>query len=144
MRPGAASMELLLPVVRDATLGTRHRLVNRMVLRRRERRALAVLRPLVVPEPVLAGLEGLHDGVLRVAGVPARVLRRRRIAAADQAAMCAPAEVEPPAVRFDTRGAAVAAGRDGEVDGRAHARILRRGRSDVYARSRRRVPRRTP
>ena len=51
----------------------------------------------VVPEPVLARLEALHDAVPGGGGVRRGVLGRRAVAAADVAARGAPAQVHPPA-----------------------------------------------
>jgi len=58
-----------------------------MVVRRLEGRAFEVLLPGVVPEPILAGLEALNDRVSMLRRVSTRVLRGRRIAAADVAAL---------------------------------------------------------
>src|SRR5258706_3641206 len=51
----------------------------------------------VAPAPVLAGLEGLDDGMMGLAGVPARVLVRGGVAASDFAAREAKPQVNPGA-----------------------------------------------
>lgn len=56
--------------------GTGYRLIDGMVMRRLELRPGDVLVGGEVVEPVLSRLEAPHDGVARVSGVPAGVLRR--------------------------------------------------------------------
>jgi len=58
---------------------------------------------------ILARFEAASDPVPRGGRVPAGVLRGRRIAAADVAARCATAQVEPPAARLQALDAAGAA-----------------------------------
>src|SRR5581483_6204342 len=70
----------------------------------------------VVPEPGLARLEALHDRVPGLGRVPARVLLRRRVAAADMPALRAPAQVHPPAAGGLALDAAGSARRDRLVD----------------------------
>src|SRR5262249_879161 len=58
---GTTSVEMPLPVLRDAAGRTGNRLIGRMMVRRSQGGPLVVLIHLVVPEPVLAGFEGLHQ-----------------------------------------------------------------------------------
>ena len=94
----------------------RRRLIERMVTRRRELRTAEVLLPRVIPEPGLARLVALDDRMLDVERMAARVLRGRRVAAADVAAMGAPAQVEPPATGCQALDAAGTARRDRGID----------------------------
>src|SRR5258708_2240389 len=75
---GPLSVQLALPVRRDAALRPGHRLVQRMAVRRRECGAgLVEVVVAEVVEPVLAGLEaGDHDVAAR-GGVLTAVLLRR-------------------------------------------------------------------
>ncbi len=63
----------------------------------RERGALYVLLALVVPEPILTGLETAHNRMARRRCVMGGMLGGRAIAATNPAALCAPAKVQPPA-----------------------------------------------
>ncbi len=91
-------MQVSLPVRWDAAGRSRHRLVERVVAWRREDGTLQELFGRVIPEPVLAGLKALGDRVSFSGGMATRVLRRRRVAAADMTASCAAPEMEPPAI----------------------------------------------
>jgi hypothetical protein len=66
----------------------------------------------VAPAPVLAGLEGLDDGVMGVLEVFVGVAVLGRIAAADVAADEALAQVNPSVSDFEAILAALAAGSD--------------------------------
>src|SRR5690606_8096021 len=94
----------------------RRGLVGRVRRRFGQCRTRDLDRVLVVPEPVLAGLEALHDWVARLPEVRRRVLLRRGVAAAHVTARGAAAKVHPPAVGRQTLLAAGPAGRDGWVD----------------------------
>src|SRR2546423_10302984 len=74
------SMEAILPVGRHATGRSGDRLIDWVVARRGEWGTVGVLLRGVVPEPVLAGLVALHDWMSGRGGMPARMLRWRRIA----------------------------------------------------------------
>ena len=63
----------------------------------RELRSLGVLLSLVVPKPLLTGLEAAHNRMARRRRMMRRMLGRRAVAAADMTALCATAEVQPPA-----------------------------------------------
>jgi hypothetical protein len=63
-----------LPVSWHATLRSRDRLVERMVMWRRQLWTVDVLLSRVVEEPVLAGLIALDDGVSAFLRMVARVL----------------------------------------------------------------------
>ena len=69
-----ASVEVPLPVRRDAAGGARGGLIEWVVLGRRQCGTVVVLLGLVVPEPVLTGLEAADDGVPALLGVLAGVL----------------------------------------------------------------------
>ena len=71
-RPGLLNQEIL-PIRRYPSGWTRHRLVERMVLRRCETRPVHVFARLVVPEPVFPGLETTDHGVVRRRRVGGRV-----------------------------------------------------------------------
>ncbi|CAN5212257.1 hypothetical protein BH18ACT5_BH18ACT5_01440 [soil metagenome] len=63
---------------------------------RSQRRANCVTLARVVPEPFLAGLVTLNDRMPGSSRVVAGVLRRRRVATADMAALGTATKVEPP------------------------------------------------
>ena len=62
-------MEVTLPVPGHPTRGSRHRLVERVVVWRSKHRALDELPGGVIPEPVLAGLVALGDRMISPGGV---------------------------------------------------------------------------
>src|SRR5580658_8264242 len=105
-----------------------------MVLRRGELRTLERVFGLVIPEPVLAGLEAPDDRMPGLLGVRRRVLRRRAITASDVAALGAPAQVEPPAAGGVAFDAARPARRHRRVDARdlCHSALLPRGDRKPY------------
>ena len=70
-------MEVELPVGRDPIGWPGNGLVERVMVRRRQDRTLEVDFLDIVPEPVLAGLIALDDGVAEVGGMLAGMLRRR-------------------------------------------------------------------
>src|SRR4029079_6281877 len=111
-----ASVEVTLPVPGHPTRRSGHRMVERVVVWRSEHGSLEVLLGGVIPEPVLAGLEALDDRMPGVGGVAARMLRRRRVAAPDMAAVGAAAKMEPPAVRGQALCATGAARRRSEIE----------------------------
>ena len=74
------------PVGWYAINGTRHALPHRMMLRRCETRPGQQLLGMVVPEPILVGLVGLHHGMTRLPPVRAGVLGRRGVATTHVAA----------------------------------------------------------
>src|SRR6516165_2069878 len=117
------------PVAWHAVLRSRDALVERMVLRRGEHRAVEGILGLVVPEPVLAGLEALDDRMPRYLRVRGRVPRRRAVTAPDVPALCAPAQVDPPAAGRVALDAARSARRHRRVDTRnlRHLALLSRG-----------------
>src|SRR4051794_35199362 len=92
-------MDLAAPVRWYPTRGPRRRLVGRAVLRVGQPGAVVVVLGRVVPEPVLAGLEALDDGMTGLGRVLGRVLHRGRVAAADVPALRAAPQVDPPALR---------------------------------------------
>jgi hypothetical protein len=92
------SMQLLLPIVRYMAFRSRNRLSDRVMVRRSQGRPVVVLIGRVVPEPVLARLEALYEGMAAVVCVFARVLRGRRITATNVAAARTASKMEPPAV----------------------------------------------
>src|SRR5689334_24196813 len=112
-----ASVEMLLPVVRHTPARPWNRLVDRVMLRRRQPRPLVVVVGVVVPIPVLARLEALHERMTGVLGVLGGVLGRRLITAADVPALGTAPEMEPPAVGGQALDAASAARRHRGVDG---------------------------
>lgn len=112
-----ASVQATLPVGWHAAGWTRHRLVERVMERGSQLRALEVLVAHVVVEPLLTGLEAVDDGMLPRRRMLARVLRGGLVAAADVAALDPSAQMEPPAVGGrEALDAARSAGRDGRVD----------------------------
>src|SRR4029077_2202256 len=117
------------PVTRHARLRARHALVERMMLRRSQRRPREGILCLVVPEPVLAGLEAADDRMPRDLRVRGRVLRGRAVAAPDVAALGAPAQMDPPAAARVALDAARPARWHRRVDARnlAHSALLLRG-----------------
>ena len=86
LRVGHPSVQSQLPVGRHPSRRSRNRLVGRMVVRRRQRRAVVVRVGRVVPVPVLARLEALHQrmaaaavrGGWRAATATSRSSRRGR------------------------------------------------------------------
>src|SRR5436190_12156300 len=116
--PAATSVQQSLPAWGDPAGGARHGLLQRVVPRRDQLRTLEKLLGRVVPEPILAGLEALGDGMAGSGGVAACMLRGRRVAAADVAAAGAAAEVKPPAPRGEAFHASRAARRHRWIDGR--------------------------
>src|SRR5690348_15408547 len=87
-----------------------------MVPGRSECRTVKKLLARVIPEPVLTGLEALDDGMTAVGRMPAGVLGRRRVAAADVTAGRTTPKVEPPASRCEALEAACAARQRTGVD----------------------------
>ena len=67
-------MQLIFPVAGDATGWSGHGLLDRVMMWRSQDGSLEILLSRVVPEPVLARLIALDDGVLRSAGMAARML----------------------------------------------------------------------
>lgn len=67
-------MKLLFPVRRHAAGRAGHRLIQGVVMRRRQLGSIRELIGPVVVEPVLAGLETLNDRVTRAPGMVAGVL----------------------------------------------------------------------
>jgi hypothetical protein len=67
-------VEVVLPVVGHAAGGSRYGLIERVVVRWREHRAIENIFRHVVPEPVLLRLVRLDHRVVLGAGVPARML----------------------------------------------------------------------
>src|SRR5689334_612181 len=109
-------VHVLPPVRRHPPLGAGHALVDRVLLRRRELRAVVGLLGLVAVEPVLTRLEALDERVSRSRSVRGRVLHGRGVAAADMPALRAPAQVHPPAARGLALDAAFPARRHRRVD----------------------------
>src|SRR5579859_7776674 len=106
------------PVLGDTAGRTGNGLVSGVMPRRGEPRADKIFPGLVVPEPVLAGLEALHDRMPGGLPVRGRVLGGRGVAAAHVPALGAPAQVHPPAAGRVALDAAGAAGRRRRVDAR--------------------------
>jgi hypothetical protein len=94
------------PVPRNAPRGARHRLIDGVMLWRREHRTLDDRLDAVVPEPALPRLEALDHRVTGIACVPRGVLTRRCVAASDVATEGTAAEVEPPPPGFQALYAA--------------------------------------
>src|SRR5687768_14290480 len=109
-------MQSRFPVTRHALCRAGHGLLRRVVRRRREPRTLAVRLGCVAPEPILARLVALDDGMPGLGGMAAGVLRGRRVAAAHVAAPRTTTEMEPPALRCEAFDAARSARRDRRVD----------------------------
>jgi hypothetical protein len=80
----------------DTPLWSRDRLIQRPRRRGRESGAIERFSRPVIPEPVLSGLKARDDEVAGLSEVRGRMLVRRRIAAADVAALGAAPQVEPP------------------------------------------------
>src|SRR4051812_11247640 len=79
-RPAVGSVDLAAPVRGHPPGRSRHRLLRRAVLGIGQPRAVVVVLGLVVPEPLLPGLEALDDRMSGRGGVPAGVLHRRAVA----------------------------------------------------------------
>src|SRR5208282_2980157 len=111
---------------RHPPLGPGHRLVNRMMLRRRELGTFVHFLGLVAVEPVLAGFEAADERVPGGRRMGGRVLHRRGVAAADVPALRAPAQVHPPAARGLALDAPGTARRHRRIDARyvAHSALL--------------------
>ena len=105
-----------LPVSRHATPRSRDRLVDRMVMWRRQLWTVDVLLRRVVEEPVLAGLIALDDGVSAFLRMVARVLGWGGVAATDVTAVRASTKVEPPTPTREALDAARAAGRHRRIN----------------------------
>src|SRR5437667_12782137 len=110
-RRASCSVQEVFPVVGDPARRSWCRLIEWVVVGRREGGAFEDLFGQVVPEPVFLGFEAVDDRVMRVDRVMARVLGGRRVAAADVAAMSAAPEVVPPTVGRQTLDATGAARR---------------------------------
>src|SRR4051794_28481774 len=93
-----ASVDVVAPVGRNPPPGPGRRLVTGPRGGGRERRPVEHRLVAVVPEPVLAGLEALHDAVPGGRGVGGGGLGGRAVAAPDVAAGGAPPQVHPPAL----------------------------------------------
>src|SRR5215472_8261168 len=106
------------PVGRHSSGRAWHRLGGRTVLRWRQGGPVVKLVGLEAPEPVLTRLEASDDRVPGRGGVGARVLGRRRVAAADVPALGAPPQVEPPPAGRLALNAPRAARRNRRVDPR--------------------------
>src|SRR5690606_40318991 len=104
------------PARRVPLRGAGDRVVERPVPGFGQVGALQQLVRAVVPVPALARLEAADQRVAGRAEVRGRVLGRRRVAAADVAALRAPAQVDPPAAHVVALAAARAARGGGEVD----------------------------
>src|SRR5664280_2429103 len=92
-----SSVQVALPVSGHAPGRSGHRLVDRVVLRRSQDGTVGVLLRGVVPEPVLVRLVAADHGMPGVGRVVARVLRGRRITAANVTALGTTTQMEPPA-----------------------------------------------
>jgi len=112
----ARLVEVALPVAWHLAGRARRRLLERMVLGRRQRWPFHAFVCFVIVEPVLAGLETSYDCVAARFGMSACVLARRRVATADMTAARAAAQVEPPAAAGEAFGATIAAWRYGRVN----------------------------
>src|SRR4029450_12847874 len=86
-----------------------------MGMRRRERRPIAVHARGIVPEPVLAGLERLHQRMTGTVCVPAGVRRGGGGATADVTTLRATPKVQPPSTGGEAFDATGAARRDASV-----------------------------
>jgi hypothetical protein len=115
-RPPWLGMQLALPVAGHSTGRPGDRLVDWVMAWPRQGRTVQDLFPRVVPEPVLARLVTLDDGVPHRGRMVARVLGRRGVAAADVTAMRATAEVEPPTTCCEALDAPRAAGSPRGID----------------------------
>jgi len=104
-------MQLSLPVSRDEASRSRHGLVKGMVAWRSQRRTVKKLLARVIPKPILTGLEALHDPMSAVGRMPAGMLGRRRVAAADVPTPRTALKVEPPTSGCEALEAACATGR---------------------------------
>src|SRR5215207_5039954 len=93
---GGLLVQLRGPVLGDAALGSRRRLLLGVVMRRRQGRTFQEAVGPVVPVPVLARLEALDDRVAGRLGVGRAVLGRRVVTAADVPAGRTAPEMEPP------------------------------------------------
>jgi hypothetical protein len=109
-------MELPFPVTWHATVRSRHWLIERVMVRRRQGWTLQILFGRVVPVPVFARLEALDDRMPDAGRMAGGVLRWRRVATTNVAAPRTPAQVKPPATRIQALRAARAARRHGEID----------------------------
>src|SRR5437588_10365065 len=104
------------PVAWYPPLRPGHSLVDRVMLRRRERGPLVGLLGVVTVEPVLARLEAADERVPGLGRVRGRVLHGRGVTAADVPALRAPAQVYPPAAVGLALDAAFPARRHRRVD----------------------------
>jgi hypothetical protein len=93
---GRKSVKVRFPVRWNSAAWPGSRLVHRVMRGRCKRRALQEVIGPVVIEPLLARLEARHDGMTGGARVGGRMLRRRRVTAADVATSSASSEVKPP------------------------------------------------
>ena len=90
-------MNVELPVTGNAASRSGNWLAERVMGRRSQRRTGKGFLRLVVPEPLFARFEALHDWVAGRPPVQRGMLRRRGIAAAHVSALGAAPEVHPPA-----------------------------------------------
>jgi hypothetical protein len=112
-------MQQLLPVGRDASGGSRRRLIEWVMIGRRELGAVVVeLLVAVVVEPVFSGLITGDPRMSDCFGVGGGVLTGRVVAAPDVAALRAPAKVKPPSALLFALHAARAGGQNSGVDAR--------------------------
>jgi len=122
-------VQVQLPVNRHATLGTRRRLLDRVVQRRSKIWPFVELLVGIAVEPVLAGLVRTDPLMVLLARVPGRMLRGGLVAAADVTALRAPAQMEPPTAATVALPTAGPAGRN--VPGRFQAHYSREHLQDV-------------
>lgn len=113
----SASTQQPLPVAGDTSGRSGRGLIQRVMLRRCERRAVVVgLLAAVVVEPVFCGLVTGDPRMPGRFGVGGGVLARRVITTADVAALSTPAQVKPPPAPLFTLRTAGTARRDSRVD----------------------------
>ncbi len=128
-RPAASFVQVQLPVNRHPTVGTRRRLLDRVVQRRSKIRPFVELLVGIAVEPVLAGLVRTDPLMVLLARVPGRMLGGGLVAAADVTALRAPAQMEPPTAATVALPTAGPAGRN--VPGRFQAHYSREHLQDV-------------
>src|ERR1700722_8879722 len=98
------------PIRRDLSRRARYRLADRMTMRRRQGHSPYHLFALVIPEPILAGLEAGGDWVSGRLSMLRGMLVGRTITTANVPAFRATAKMKPPCMRFRTLHAAGSTG----------------------------------
>jgi hypothetical protein len=144
MQTHDASVEEAFPVRGNSASRSGHGLVQRVVLRVCQARAIEELAGAVVVEPVLAGFESTDDWVAGRFGMGGSVLAGRVVATTDMSALSATSKVQPPTAGLEALDAPGTARSHSLDDGSiSHRRKIPQGRRGATARPPAVAPRRS-